>query len=113
MSDHTPPGKPGATVVELAAVTKKFPGVLAVDRVDLALRPGEVHALLGENGAGKSTIVAMLSGLQEPDAGRLRVQGRDARITSPRQALAHGIVFGPRINLLVIVRELGIDKVEL
>ncbi len=91
MSDHTPPQGPGEAVVELAAVTKAFPGVLAVDRVDLALRPGEVHALLGENGAGKSTIVAMLSGLQEPDAGRLRVHGQDARITSPRQALAHGI----------------------
>ncbi len=80
-----------APVVELLGVTKRFPGVLAVDRVDLALLPGEVHALLGENGAGKSTLVAMLSGLVEPDAGTVRVEGRERRIGSPRAALQQGI----------------------
>ena len=78
-------------VVELQGVAKRFPGVLAVDRVDLALRPGEVHVLLGENGAGKSTLVAMLSGLVEPDAGIIRVVGQECRIASPRVALQQGI----------------------
>ncbi|MEZ5906999.1 MAG: ABC transporter ATP-binding protein [Geminicoccaceae bacterium] len=80
-----------APVVELRGVTKRFPGVLAVDRVDLALLPGEVHALLGENGAGKSTLVAMLAGLVEPDSGTVLVAGEERRIGSPRAALQQGI----------------------
>jgi len=82
---------PAAPLVELVEVTKRFPGVVANDRVDLALRPGEVHVLLGENGAGKSTLIGILSGLQEPDEGEIRVDGRPQRITSPRHALALGI----------------------
>jgi ABC-type uncharacterized transport system ATPase subunit len=78
-------------VVELVEVTKRFPGVVANDRVDLEIRAGEVHVLLGENGAGKSTLIGILSGLQEPDEGRIRIDGRTARIPSPREALALGI----------------------
>lgn len=85
------PASTTPSVVELQGVTRRFPGVLAVDRVDLALRAGEVHALLGENGAGKSTLVAMLSGLVEPDAGIIRVAGQERRIASPRAALQQGI----------------------
>jgi simple sugar transport system ATP-binding protein len=78
-------------IVELVGVTKRFPGVVANDRVDLAIRLGEVHVLLGENGAGKSTLVGMLSGLLRPDEGEIRVDGRTQAITSPRRALDLGI----------------------
>lgn len=86
----TLPAEPAA-IVELRAITKHFPGVLANDRVDLAFRPGEVHVLLGENGAGKSTLVAILSGLVRPDSGELRVDGRARALEAPRDALALGI----------------------
>ena len=80
-----------APIVELVGVTKRFPGVVANDRVDLAIRPGEVHVLLGENGAGKSTLIGMLSGLLQPDEGEIRVDGQPRAITSPRRALDLGI----------------------
>ncbi|TIT58820.1 MAG: ATP-binding cassette domain-containing protein, partial [Mesorhizobium sp.] len=72
-------------------VTKRFPGIVANDGIDLSIRPGEVHVLLGENGAGKSALIGMLSGLQQPDEGRILVDGKPTPITSPRHALALGI----------------------
>lgn len=78
-------------LLALEGVTKRFPGVLACDRIDLAIRPGEVHALLGENGAGKSTLVGILSGLTPPDAGTVRVGGQAVALRSPRHALELGI----------------------
>ena len=78
-------------IVVLEQVTKRFPGVVANDHVDLAIRPGEVHVLLGENGAGKSTLIGILSGLQQPDEGRILVDGRPTAISSPKRALALGI----------------------
>jgi ABC-type uncharacterized transport system ATPase subunit len=78
-------------IVALEGVTKRFPGVVANDGIDLAIRPGEVHVLLGENGAGKSTLIGMLSGLQQPDEGRILVDGEPTAIRSPRHALALGI----------------------
>jgi general nucleoside transport system ATP-binding protein len=80
-----------APLVELIGISKAYPGVLANDDVTLSVRRGEVHCLLGENGAGKSTLIGILSGLVRPDAGRLRIDGRDVSIDSPRQALVHGI----------------------
>ncbi len=80
-----------APLIELRGVTKRFPGVTANDAVDIAIRPGEVHVLLGENGAGKSTLVAMLSGLLQPDEGEILIDGAPVRIASPRDALARGI----------------------
>ena len=65
--------------------------MLANDDVSLALRAGEVHCLLGENGAGKSTLIGILSGLVRPDAGTIRIDGRETAIDSPRTALGHGI----------------------
>ncbi|HEX9515793.1 MAG TPA: ATP-binding cassette domain-containing protein, partial [Streptosporangiaceae bacterium] len=58
--------------IELIDITKRFPGVLANDRVSLTVRHGEVHCLLGENGAGKSTLISILSGMLRPDAGSIR-----------------------------------------
>ncbi len=81
----------GAEAVGLVNVTKRFPGVVAVDDVSFEIRSGEVHVLLGENGAGKSTIVGMLAGLQLPDEGHLTVNGAPARLTSPTESLAAGI----------------------
>ncbi|MEM8663646.1 MAG: ATP-binding cassette domain-containing protein, partial [Pseudomonadota bacterium] len=79
------------SAASLVAVTKRFPGVVAVDDVSLSFHAGEVHVLLGENGAGKSTIVGMLSGLQAPDEGFLALHGRSVRLASPTSALRAGI----------------------
>ncbi|MEK7295758.1 MAG: ATP-binding cassette domain-containing protein, partial [Actinomycetota bacterium] len=67
----------GATLFALSArqVTKRFPGVLANDRVDFDLAGGEVHTLLGENGAGKSTLASVLCGLYKPDEGAVLRKG--------------------------------------
>jgi len=77
--------------VEMRGIVKKFPGVLANDRVDFELRVGEIHALLGENGAGKSTLMSVLAGLYKPEAGSLTVFGQPASFNSPRAAIARGI----------------------
>ena len=77
--------------LEMRGILKEFPGVLANDRVDFALRRGEVHALLGENGAGKSTLMNILCGLYQPDAGDIRLDGEPVQFNSPRDAIAHGI----------------------
>ena len=84
-----------STRLELINVTKRFPGVLANDRVSLTVLPGEIHALLGENGAGKSTLVKMIYGIQAPDSGSLIWEGQDVRIPNPRAArrLGIGMVF--------------------
>ncbi len=85
-----PPERP-EPVLELRAITKRFPGVLANDRVDFDLLPGEVHALLGENGAGKSTLMNILYGLYKADEGEIVLRGRPVAFSSPRDAIDHGI----------------------
>ncbi len=82
---------PDTPVLELRGITKRFPGVLANDRVDFDLRRGEVHALLGENGAGKSTLMNILYGLYRPDDGEILLNGAPADFTSPHGAIAAGI----------------------
>ncbi|MEM1976982.1 MAG: ABC transporter ATP-binding protein [Nitrososphaerota archaeon] len=79
------------TLVELRGIVKKFPGVLANDRVDFELRRGEVHALLGENGAGKTTLMNILYGLYRPDEGEIYIRGRRVELRSPRDAISLGI----------------------
>ncbi len=77
--------------LEATGITKRFPGVLANDHVNFSLEKGEIHALLGENGAGTSTLMNVLYGLYQPDEGEIRIDGRPTRITSPHDAIAQGI----------------------
>ncbi len=77
--------------LEMRAISKRFPGVLANDRVDLQVMPGEVHALLGENGAGKTTLMNILYGLYAPDDGEMLVSGQPVHFKSPRDAMNAGI----------------------
>jgi general nucleoside transport system ATP-binding protein len=77
--------------LELRAITKQFPGVLANDRIDLDVRQGEVHALLGENGAGKSTLMNILYGLYHPDEGEILLNGKRVSFTSAKDAIRQGI----------------------
>jgi len=78
-------------VLEMRAIRKSFPGVVALDGVDFNLRAGEVHVLLGENGAGKSTLMKILSGAYTKDAGDIFIDGAPVSIGSPRDAQSLGI----------------------
>jgi len=77
--------------LQMQKVRRSFPGVLALDDVDLEVAPGEVHVLLGENGAGKSTLMKILSGSLARDSGEIRVDGRVVDIQGPRHAQQLGI----------------------
>lgn len=78
-------------VLEARGLTKRFPGVLANDSVDLTLMKGEVLGLLGENGAGKTTLMNMLYGLYEQDEGEILVNGKPVKFLSPNDAIAAGV----------------------
>jgi ABC-type uncharacterized transport system ATPase subunit len=77
--------------LELKDITKRFPGVLANDRISISADRGEVLGLLGENGAGKSTLMNILSGLYKPDSGQILIDGTPHAFTDPRQAIDAGI----------------------
>jgi general nucleoside transport system ATP-binding protein len=79
------------SVLELRGITKRFPGIVANDRIDLDLRRGEVHALLGENGAGKSTLMNVVYGIYKPDEGEIRVKDEPVTMHSAQDAIQHGI----------------------
>ncbi len=79
-------------LLRLEGVTKRFPGVAALQGVTLEVRAGEVHGLLGENGAGKSTLLKIVSGAQRPDAGRILWRGEPVTLASPHAAQRLGIV---------------------
>ena len=72
-------------------VTKRFPGVVALDHVSFDIAAGSCHALCGENGAGKSTLGKLLAGIHAPDEGRVLLDGNPVRLDSPTQALAAGV----------------------
>jgi ABC-type sugar transport system ATPase subunit len=82
--NHTP-------VLEVRGITKHFPGVIALDKVDLAVHRGEVHAIVGENGAGKSTFCNIVTGIMTPDEGEILISGEMRQFTHPAQALQSGI----------------------
>lgn len=84
-------GENQTPLLELRGITKLFGGTAANDAIDLILHRGEVLALLGENGAGKSTLMNIIYGIYRPDAGQILVKGKETRITSPKEAMAHGI----------------------
>jgi ABC-type sugar transport system ATPase subunit len=86
---QAPPGQP---LVEMTGISKRYPGVTALDRVALVLYAGEIHALAGENGSGKSTLAKILYGAVRPDSGSIRIAGNDVAFGSPRQAHNHGVV---------------------
>jgi simple sugar transport system ATP-binding protein len=80
-----------APALEMRGITKRYPGVVANDRIDLDVRPGEIHALLGENGAGKTTLMNVLYGLARPDEGEILLDGEFVALAGPADAIARGI----------------------
>ncbi|HEX6262577.1 MAG TPA: ABC transporter ATP-binding protein [Actinomycetota bacterium] len=104
--------------LELRGITKRFPGVLANDRIDLDVSGGEIHALLGENGAGKTTLMNVLFGLYHADEGEILIDDEPVRFETPRDAIAAGIgmvhqhfmlipVFTVTENVMLGVEETG------
>jgi ribose transport system ATP-binding protein len=89
-----PGGSATRPALEAKGLTKTFAGVVALDRVDLTIMPGEVHALLGENGSGKSTFIKILSGYHDPDPGsEVWIDGQQMHAHSPESAYALGCRF--------------------
>ncbi|MEU6058453.1 sugar ABC transporter ATP-binding protein [Streptomyces sp. NPDC047097] len=85
------PATPRPPLLTMSGITKSFPGVRALDGVDLEVRPGEVHCLLGQNGAGKSTLIKVLAGAHQPDGGTITWCGEEVRLRSPVAAMRLGI----------------------
>jgi ribose transport system ATP-binding protein len=80
-------------ILEMQKITKRFPGVTALDAVDFAIFPSEVVALAGENGAGKSTLMKILGGVYQPDEGKIIINGKETAINSVADAGKNGIGF--------------------
>src|SRR3954466_2991906 len=94
--ERTPPAVSGSRgeaprLLEMRGIAKRFGELQALKGVDLVVNEGEIHALVGENGAGKTPLMNILYGLYPPDAGTIRYRGKDVRITGPRDAIALGI----------------------
>ncbi|MGI4746347.1 MAG: sugar ABC transporter ATP-binding protein [Janthinobacterium lividum] len=88
-------------ILRLQGLTKRFPGVVALDGVDLDIEAGEMHALAGENGAGKSSLIRLLAGIHRPDAGSITLEGRPYAPQAPIDAIRAGIrVVHQEFNLL-------------
>ncbi|MEW6862650.1 sugar ABC transporter ATP-binding protein [Trueperella pyogenes] len=88
-------------LIEAKGITKRFPGVLALDDAQFALHPGEVHALVGENGAGKSTMMKVLGGIYTPDTGSIFLDGKETCISGPLDAQNKGIsIIHQELNLM-------------
>jgi ribose transport system ATP-binding protein len=87
--DDIPQGE--EPLLRMTGIVKEFPGVRALDGVELSVLPGEVHCLLGQNGAGKSTLIKVLAGAHRPDHGEIRWRGEPTSLSSPVAALRLGI----------------------
>src|SRR6476619_7056129 len=79
-------------LLEASGISKRYGAVVALKSASLAVRPGEVHALMGANGAGKSTLVKILTGVVRPDTGRILINGSEKTSGSPAEARRNGIV---------------------
>jgi ribose transport system ATP-binding protein len=88
MSECSPDG---ALRVEGTALSKSFGGVRALNQASFAAVAGEIHGLVGENGAGKSTMIKLLGGRLQPDAGSIRLKGREVHLGGPNDAHALGV----------------------
>lgn len=80
-----------STAIRMVNITKSFPGILANDKIDFDVREGEVHGLLGENGAGKTVLMSILYGMYKPDEGQIFVKGKEVKIETPARAISLGI----------------------
>ncbi len=89
-------------VVELRNITKRFPGVLALKDMHIAIKPGTIHGLIGENGAGKSTLIKTLTGVHKPDTGEIIVNGEVHKFKDPNDSAKAGIA--------CVYQELNIEK---
>lgn len=88
------------TLLELKNITRTFPGVVAMDDVSVAFRAGEIHAVIGENGAGKSTMMNLLAGELQPDAGSILIDGKPTPIRSP--------IASQKLGIRVVFQELSL-----
>lgn len=80
-----------SVILEARAVTRRYPGTIALDAVDFRAYRNQVNVLIGENGAGKSTLMRILAGVENPDEGQLLLEGKQINLRSPREAARHGI----------------------
>ena len=94
--------------IELKGVSKIFPGVIAIDNIDIDVYPGEILGLVGENGAGKSTLIKLLTGAHRSDLGQILVEGKEVYIQGPKEAMRLGIT--AIYQELNIVRELSVAE---
>src|SRR4030042_2325834 len=83
---------PNTTILECKNITKKFPGVLALDQVDFDCRRGEIHGLLGENGAGKSTLMKIVAGAYEKDEGEILLEGKKVSFKTTQEAIQEKVI---------------------
>ena len=79
------------TIVSMQGINKSFPGVKALDNVSLTVHRGTVHALMGENGAGKRTLMNILTGIYRPDSGKIYYKGQKCSLKNPKMAVSMGI----------------------
>ena len=97
VSTHTQSS--GEYLLEMTGINKSFPGVKALDNVNLKVRPHSIHALMGENGAGKSTTIKMLTGILKPSGGNVAIMGKDPFEDRMENAKRIGVVFGQKTQL--------------
>jgi simple sugar transport system ATP-binding protein len=79
------------TILKLTSISKSFAGVLALDNVDMEIRKGGIHCLIGENGSGKSTLVKIISGVHKPDSGGIEIDGEKYSCMTPMESVEKGV----------------------